>query len=381
MSKFKFKIGEQKFEMEDLGELMNNQFLKMYISHYHGNVFSFNKFRIKSYSFFDQYVGDYHTHDKFFNNFFRIWFDLLSQKRFKDAEKLWDLALNIAYEWEDNNKSKRIHKGTPCYFYSVTCILNDNLEKGFLLMHQALEEDKETQDTNSPDTPAYYFVTLDYKELGQFFIRKVWEITRFVDKKLENYRSSRGGKLKLSDFKSKFLEEPTLQEAVFYFVFESFRLKKFLKNIDQRLTQNVFSSLLQANTIFAFCLIVDNVIKFKHKQKYPTIPENKRLFYNLLDYLSSKSSLNLHKNNRLDILNDEFINDFSNTLERLLDSRYSFQDGTKLQFIEVDLAITYGIRNFAAHRIEDQPVIYQNFDEISGRILNALFFSIEKLYI
>ncbi len=41
----------------------------------------------------------------------------------------------------------------------------------------------------------------------------------------------------------------------------------------------------------------------------------------------------------------------------------------------------YGFRNFGAHKVEDQPVVYQNFDEISRRILNALFFSIEKLYI
>jgi len=52
-----------------------------------------------------------------------------------------------------------------------------------------------------------------------------------------------------------------------------------------------------------------------------------------------------------------------------------------VQSIEEDLTITYGFRNFGAHRIEDQPVVYKNFDKISERILNALFFSIEKLYI
>jgi len=136
------------------------------------------------------------------------------------------------------------------YFWGVTCILNGNLEKGFLLMHQALEEDKKTHQTKTPKTPAYSFVTLDYENQNQFFIPKVREIAEFLKENLDSYRSSRGGTLTLSGFKSKFLEESTLQEVVFYFIFELFRLKKLLEEINQRLTQNVFSSLLQANTIF-----------------------------------------------------------------------------------------------------------------------------------
>ncbi len=89
MSKFKFKIGEQIFEIEDLGKTMNHQFLRIYMSYYHGNVFDFNRFKIKSHSFFNQHVEDYNNHNKFFNNFYRIWWDLRIQKRFKDAEKLY----------------------------------------------------------------------------------------------------------------------------------------------------------------------------------------------------------------------------------------------------------------------------------------------------
>jgi hypothetical protein len=68
-------------------------------------------------------------------------------------------------------------------------------------------------------------------------------------------------------------------------------------------------------------------------------------------------------------------------VQELIKLQNKFQDGTTLQPIEEDLAITYGFRNFGAHKVEDQPVVYQNFDEISMRILNALFFSVEKLYI
>ena len=125
--------------------------------------------------FFGQNIDDDKTHDPFFGSFTIIWRFFLHQGRFRACELVWDLALKIAYEWEDKH-GKRIHKGTPYYFWGVTCILNGDLEKGFLLMHQALEEDKKTFDVDSPTTPAYAFVTLDYEKQDQFFRHKVEEI-------------------------------------------------------------------------------------------------------------------------------------------------------------------------------------------------------------
>ena len=96
-------------------------------------------------------------------------------------------------------------------------------------MHQALEEDKKTHQTNTHKTPAYSFVTLDYENQNQFFRPKVIEIAKFLDENLKSYRSSRGGTLTLSDFKTKFLEESTLQEVVFYLFLNYSVLKSCLK--------------------------------------------------------------------------------------------------------------------------------------------------------
>ena len=330
-------------------------------------------------TFFDQNIDNYDAHNWFFDQFTTIWNFFLNQRRFRSAEHVWELALISAYEWQDKNPNKRVHKGTPYYFWGVTCILNADSEKGFLLMHQALEEDKKTLKSDAPKTPAYYFVTLNYERQDQFFKQKVEEIASFVDKKLGTYRSRTGGALTLPNFKSRFLENSTLQDVVFYFVFTIFRLKKLIEEIDQKLKENVFSTLLQANTILDLCLIVENVMK---KQI------NKPTMYELLIHLSNQLSLNLHKgskgsqNNNLSKLGIDFDGEnLGKTLKELLSSQYRFQDGPALQSIEEDLAITYGFRNFGAHEIENQPVVYNNFDEISRRILNTLFFSIEKLYL
>ena len=378
MSKFIIKIGEKVFPIYDLGESMNSQFLRLYENYFSGGIFIFPKFLSTSLNFFDQNDNNLVVQENYFENFTPIWKLLLNQKSFKYAEDLWYLALYIAYQWENKNPNRRIHKGTPYYFWGVTCILNEDLEKGFLLMHQALKEDKETPGVNAHQKPAYSFVTLNHEKQDQYFREKVLEIAKFLDGKLNNYCSSKRGTLNLDSLQSKFLKNVTLQEVAFYFVFELFRLKKLLLDINQRLTQNVFSSLLQANTIFNLCLIVENIIK--KQNKYSNKNLNGKTIGPLIDFLSTNFSLNLKKGNNLSNLSDDFRNEFSNTMKELLSSLYHFQDGTSPQAIEEDLAITYGFRNFGAHRIEDQPIIYENFKEITERILYSLFFSIENLY-
>ena len=331
-------------------------------------------------TFFDQKVDDYGAHDEFFNGFTHIWGFFLNQSRFMTAGNLWRLALNFAYDWEEKN-NKRIHKGTPYYFWGVTCILNADLENGFLLMHQALEEDKRTHKCDKPSTAAYSFVTLDHGNQNQFFKQKVEEIAGFVDGKLGDYRSRTGGALTLADLKSKFLENSALQDEVFYFVFTIFHIRKLAQEIDKQFKVNVFSSLLQTNTLFDLCLIVENTIKKQNIDNNANL-EQKTMGPLLVEFLYPKSLLNID-DSRIRELSSAFKDkiDFPNTLQKILSSQYFFKGGTALQPIENDFALTYGFRNFGAHKIENQSVVYHNFDEISQRILNALFFSIEKLYV
>ena len=78
--------------------------------------------------------------------------------------------------------SERIHKGAPYYYWGVTCILKEEIEKGFLLMHQALEEDKKSATiVKFQNAPSYTFVTLDYLQQKQLFYDKVKEIANFLE--------------------------------------------------------------------------------------------------------------------------------------------------------------------------------------------------------
>jgi hypothetical protein len=83
-------------------------------------------------------------------------------------------------------------QGAGYYFWAITCILKEDLEKGFLLMHQALEEDRKNVNSSyiqRRTTLAYSFVILDYKQQNQLFRKKVLEMAEFVEQRLNNYQT------------------------------------------------------------------------------------------------------------------------------------------------------------------------------------------------
>ena len=371
---YTFTAGSYGFSISDFGHEMNSLFEKLYNAYYARPAFDFKDFTDQSFDFFEAHKGNYILHGSFFDNFASLWRILMDQQRFNDAEDLWDDVLKLAYNYEEKT-GERIHKGTPYYFLGVTLILRKDLDRGFLMMHQALEEDKRSFKDLYTQYPAYFFVTLNY-EMNQYFRQQILTIADYIDKRLESYRESCRGSLNMVDFKSRFLMETDLQESVFYFVFSMFRVRKLVVETNLKHTQNVFGSLLQANIIFDLCLVIETILK----NKIPRTPKKKYTMFYLLEKLSAKSSLSLNEDKLMQI-NVSFKDNFSATLQSLLESRYEFRDSTAPQQIEMDLAIAYGFRNFGAHKIEHQSIIYNNFEEISQRIINTLFFSVEKLYL
>jgi hypothetical protein len=371
---FTLSIGEWQFSIKDLGASMNEQFQKLYNYYLSGHGFEHSRFQKESLNFFN-HNNSSNDLDSYFNNFTPLWQFLLQQGSFFYAEQIWEFAVSISKKWEEQNQNRKIHKGAGYYFWAVTCILKEDLEKGFLLMHQALEEDrKNVNPTNIQSTPAYSFVILDYEQQNQFFRKKVLEMAKFIEQKLNNYQNSRNGKLTMAEFKVKFLQNPGLIELVFLFVFELFHVKKLLSENLQGLTQNIYGSMLMVQSIFTFSLLIDNIIKNKYIIQDPN---KQQRFMDLLIFLSGKANLNLDKSKMQDI-NRMSTHDFHHTLDYLLNSHPLFK--TKLQVIEEDIAISYGFRNTAAHKIRDRPYIHLNFNEIVDRLFNVFFLAVEKLY-
>ena len=122
-----------------------------------------------------------------------------------------------------------------------------------------------------------------------------------------------------------------------------------------------------------YLLLVDNIIKYKYNNQNPY----KQQFLDLLVFLSGRVNLKLDKS-KLKEVNEMFTNNFHSTLDNLINSRPIFKTA-KLQTIE-DIAISYGFRNSAAHKIKDRPYIHENFNKVVDRIFNVFFLAVQVLY-
>jgi hypothetical protein len=158
------------------------------------------------------------------------------------------------------------------------------------------------------------------------------------------------------------------------FVFELFHVKKLLSENGQGLTQNVYGSMLMVQSIFTFTLLVDNIIKYKYNNRN----SYKQQFLDLLVFLSGRINLKLDKSKLIEV-NEMFTNNFHSTLDNLINSRPIFKTA-KLQTIEEDIAISYGFRNSAAHKIKDRPYIHENLNKVVDRIFNVFFLAVQVLY-
>lgn len=374
-----FLIAGRYISIKDLrNKEMMKAFEDLYTAHFGFQGINFERFRENSLRFFDiceKRKKKYEFHRRFFVNFTNLWQYFMSSGNIEKAKWIWEFALKLAYEWEKNN-NKRIHKGTPYYFYAVTNIIAGDIPNGFLLMHQAFREDQETDKIDFPKTPAYSFITLDYENIHQYFLPKVREIAFFLDDRIKEYINNRESNLNLDDFKQKFLknkESPLIIDVVYYFVYSLFQLNK-LFNIGKEVTENKFASMLEADIMFNLCVVLDKIIAYKNPDNSEKINKKggKKYLYlkDQIGYLFNK------KINFIDrVATDVKKNGFDKALEKLLSSQFK-----NFKFIEEDFAISYICRNYRAHNIKGESLIYKNFKDIIQRILNSIFYSVEKLY-
>ena len=369
-----FIIGNKPARINDLEHAVNADFLSLYESTYGLPAFDVNKFKRSSFDFFDTIktaTNNFAKHDDYFNNFINVWRTLLDQQKYKHAEELWKFALDIALEWEQKNVPMMIHKGTPYYFWAVTCFLNDDIDKGFSLMHQAYEEDESTFShggaNNPADLPAGLFLYFVPANNAQFFKPKLDMIKRFLeDCFINNYVNNRTRTFSYAVFEQKFLRSANevTKEVKFHFNLNLFRLEKILNRFPYTSEKNTISSLLYMETIFDLCRVLEFIIKNTTRENFSK---------DIRDF-----SKKYKPNTLLDrVVSSDFnTKEFMITLQDILNSNYKI-DSSIPDNLECDILITYGFRNFGAHKIEEHSLIVNNFGKIIRSIMNAIFLAIE----
>lgn len=310
-------------------------------------------------------------HDAYFNCFTILWQRWLQQGQFDSAENIWQIALNPVNSWENKNPGRRVHKGTPYYFWGMTAIIRGDIDKGYTLMHQAFEEDKKTTGNPFASSPASALVTLNIQEKNQAFRQWVLLQGEYLELYLKKYCEAYNKNLNLADIQKKFLLTNRNTDAAFLFAYVLGRLVKISK-IPSFALKNGFVSQLFLNLLFDLTLVVDDAIK-AHNQ-------NGNTFINHATFLSAQAGLGITQQQLGAEINRAYNNVFDIALNTILNNEFELQSGQLVTDLIKDISITYGIRNRAAHNVTGILTVRDRIDEILQSIFNTLFLTIEILY-
>jgi hypothetical protein len=366
----RFIIGGKTIDILGLAPLLDQAFISLHAAYFGSQALDWAEFEAAAIQFFDANPKPSMLHNAYFNNFTIIWNNFLAARNFDEAESIWDKALDPALNWEKANPKQRIHKGTAYYFWAMTSLQRGDLDKGYALAHQAVEEDVLTTGQPVPDTPALALATLNYAKADQAFRDWVVAQARFLND-LQNYYSNLYGRqFTLEDFRTRFLSTPPTIDAVFLFAFAIARLMR-LSKLPKHILASRFAGQLEANILLDLTLVIDAALKAKNQTKWRFIDHAEFLTYSARDPLTSKE---------LQHINSEFVSDFQTTLEAAIVGTFTMPDGSILSRLQCDVATAYGLRNRGAHDVSSVPAIWNHFLEIEQILMNVLFTTVDYLY-
>jgi hypothetical protein len=311
-------------------------------------------------------------HDNYFHNFSPIWRSYMNSPLYDQAEEIWERALRPVWDWENSEAPNRIHKGAGYYYWGVTAILRRDFDRGFMLMHQAREEDIASHRAGNAG-PAWAFVTLDDSLGPQVFQPKAQEVCDYLEQLLRTYRAQRNRTLDLNRFRSSFLSRLDLQDAAFLLVYVLFRLHTLLEETPHQIVGSLFAGQVSVNLLFDLCLLIENVIK---QTREPQMRQRKAqrnnnrpiMFFDCAEELAFSANLNL-QGPRLGQANRDFRTDFNGNVISILNQPGNLED---------DLVIAYGFRNHGGHNVHSYEFVYERLPQIFQQIANVLFLSCEE---
>jgi hypothetical protein len=313
--------------------------------------------------------------DKLHSRFARIWACFYDAGKYFEADKFWDLPLDLYEKWEKIN-NQTVVKGTPHYFRGMSAIQYGNIYRGFLFFHRALEDD--FKDKFRPYktfksgnwSPAWTFVTFNYRSRRQAARPLLTYRAKWLNKKISNYKNSNRGSLSLGILRRKVLTKRRLLENTFSFTYEVFRSENLL-SYRKEFRASRFASQLSLDILFSLCRIGEVWLKTKlrtKKQEQPTL-------YPLLVRFFEKRNIPITE---VELKAVGKI-DFEKSISSLLDNKKGPLP-RRFQFVESDLLLIYVLRNEASHSPTSSLIISERFDELLERVLFGLFKIVEVLY-
>jgi hypothetical protein len=338
---------------------------------YFGNIpLPWQEFIAAALQYFDDNPSNAPAHDAYFNNFTVIWRSVMDSGRFDQAEHVWEQSLQPALQWEQTHQGQQIHKGTPYYFWAMTALLRGDTDRGYLLIHRSVAEDIRTSGQQTPDTPGYALVSLNYSKVDQAFRQWVIEQATFLNGLITNYPVTYERALTIEDVKHRFMDAPPSVETVFLLTYTIARLR-MIARLPDHAVKNPFAGQLQINLLFDVTLVIDIAIKAKNQGHWKFIDHVEHLLTIAGHQLTSA---------QLGNINTQFENNFDRAVHAAIDGTLTVQPNTQLDRLQCDVALAYGLRNHGAHNIETAPTIWNQFHTVQQIVFRVLCAAIDYLY-
>ena len=364
-------IGGQTVQIESLNPAIDDQFVLLHAAYFGNQPLKWSSFEEAAVCLFDKFPDPLSgIHDSFFNNFTIIWRSYLQARNFDAAEDIWRKAMSTAFTWESRNPGKRIHKGTPYYFWGMTALERGDLDKGYSLMHQAVNEDTLTHGKQYPPSPAFAFASLNYAEPAQAFRDWLFRQMVYIDAKQNAYSDAYQSGFMLDTFKNKFLLTPPSVDIGFLFAYSVARLMQ-LSKLPAHALASSFAAQLESNLLFDLTLVIDGALRAKNPTKWKFIHQAEFLLRSIGEPLTAQD---------LGEVNQAFNAGFDATLMAILDGSFELPANRKLSLAQRDVSLTYGMRNRGAHDVTSIPTVWMRFAEIEQALFNVLYLVVDRLY-
>jgi len=332
--------------------------------------------------YFDSFIGSVHSpaaHDHYFYCFLPIWNVLLSTGRPGLAERLWELAFEPVRQWEFAHPGQPVDKGALCYFWGWSALLNGNLDRGYLLIHQSFEEDSRTSGQQTPRTPSYALISLDYQQDRQAMQEWVLTQASFLEIFVDDYSATHHRSLTIDDVKRRFFDSPPDYDAIFLLTFTVARLHG-ISGLPDQAKRNAFAGQIELNLLFDLLLVIDVAIRHANpaKQVMKRGKMSDPMFYDQATFLLQRAGRALQQRDFQDV-HAQFDADFGAAIRDALDGTLKSQWVT-LDRLQSDVHLAYELRNRGAHQIETVPIIWEDFDRVQRAVFRCLCATIDFLY-
>jgi hypothetical protein len=316
---------------------------------------------------------DSETTRKYFKNLRVIWREYFRRGRLQDAEFFLRRILHPII-LEEPRRNFKFHKGPIYYFWGGTTLLRGELDKGFLLMHAAYNEEIRIKEPQP--TPAFKFVSLNFSDRKQYFADLVFLYADYLKDFFTPYCQARRGHFNIDEFRKAFLEANPNPEIVFLFTHTLARIYQ-LSFVSKHILYSDFAGQYELDLLFNLVLVIENALRIKH----PDYKKKTLLFPQLAEHLASSLSWNLKEGHLRGYIKTECVNmGFDNILGKLLDRVFSFKHAVSNKNLESDIAITYLVRNRGAHDVTASRIVVFRFKHLLQSLFNVLFLTAEKMY-